>query len=279
MPFPTIISIMLQSNISPKKISVSVLKFLTVLAFWIAVWCLLSWRINNDFLFPSPLAVIKELGTLIGEKSFWVISLTSLFRVLLGTVVSIVIGIILGVITSHSKVLDLLISPLMSVIKSTPVASFIILACVWLNRDILPIFITSLIVIPIVWSNISEGFSSVDKNLKDVTRVYRFSFAKKVYRLYIPSVLPYFFAACKSSLGMAWKAGIAAEILAVPQNSIGTELYYAKTYFETTTMFAWTLIIIVLSMIFEKLFVFSLERLGNRLHVVAKGGVRNAEGQ
>ena len=100
----------------------------------------------------------------------------------------------------------------------------------------------------------------------------------RIFRLYIPSLAPYFLAACKSSLGMAWKAGIAAEVLAVPKNAIGTELYYAKTYLETPTMFAWTLVIILLSIIFEKLFVWFIEWLGVKLHAVpAKGGGNVAE--
>ena len=266
------------STIKVPKVAKSLAKVLFATVFWVGVWVLISLKINNSFLFPSPLSVLSALSSLVAEPDFWKISIASLCRVLAGTVMSIVIGIILAVITTYSKIVNILASPLLSIIKATPVASFIILACVWLDRNILPVVITSLIVIPIVWSNISEGFASVDKNLLEVAKIYRFSFFKKVNRLYVPSILPYFFAACKSSLGMAWKAGIAAEILAVPQNAIGTELYYTKTYLDTPAMFAWTLVIIVLSIIFEKLFVIGIERLGKRLHAFRqKGGVENVE--
>ena len=265
---------MSQSN-KYKKLFGGIFKALLVLIFWIGVWSLLSLKINNMFLFPSPLSVIEVLRELVIKPDFWIISLTSLYRVILGVVVSLVLGILTAVLTFHSKILSALISPLLSVIKSTPVASFIILACVWLDRSILPMFITSLIVIPIVWSNISSGFASVDKSLKEVSRIYRFSLSKKLFRLYIPSLAPYFLAACKSSLGMAWKAAIAAEILATPQKAIGTELYLSKTYLETPTMFAWTFVIILLSIIFEKLFVGLIELLGSKLHLVSKGGTSN----
>lgn len=261
-----------------KKLLLGILKFLLVLIFWIGVWSLLSLNINNAFLFPSPLSVIEVLRELVAKPDFWIISLTSLYRVILGVAVSLILGILTAVLTFHSKILSALISPLLSVVKSTPVASFIILACVWLDRSILPMFITALIVIPIVWSNISSGLASVDKSLKEVAKIYRFSPSKKLFRLYIPSLAPYFLAACKSSLGMAWKAAIAAEVLATPQRAIGTELYLSKTYLETPTMFAWTLVIILLSIIFEKLFVGLIELLGNKLHLVSKGGASNVDG-
>jgi len=261
----------------PKKILFGILKTVLVAAFWIGVWFLLSYKVNSEFLLPSPRSVLSALGTLAAEAEFWKISMTSLYRVLLGITVSLVIGIALATATSYSKILKALASPVISVVKATPVASFIILACVWLERDILPTFITSLIVVPIVWSNISEGFLSVDENLKEVAKIYKFSLFKRIYRLYIPSVAPFFLAACKSSLGMAWKAGIAAEVLAVPKHAIGTELYYSKTYLDTPTMFAWTLVTIVLSIIIEKLFVSVIELFAKRLHIAAKGGTQNAK--
>ena len=166
-----------------------------------------------------------------------------------------------------------ILTPAISAVKSTPVASFIILALLWLERDSLPVFITALIVIPIVWGNVSEGIGSVDGKLVEVAKVYRLSLPKRIFRLYVPSVAPYFMAACKSSLGLAWKAGIAAEILATPDHSIGKELYFSKTYLETDSLFAWTLVVIVLSLLIEKLLVFGLNRLGQRFHVLSKGGI------
>lgn len=255
-----------------------ILKWLGVLVFWVGVWFALALKTNNAFLFPSPAEVLSLLGELVLTAEFWSISMASLCRVFLGVALSFLIGVIIAIAISYSKILNALASPMLTVIKSTPVASFIILACIWMDTSFLPVFITSLIVIPIVCSNISQGISSVDKNLGEVAKIYKFSLPKKIYRLYIPSLAPYFLAACKSSLGMAWKAGIAAEVLAPPKNAIGSQLYFAKTYYETSAMFAWTLVIILLSMIFEKLLVGLIEMIGRKLHVMPKGGDTNAEG-
>ena len=255
-----------------KKLLLLTLKTVAVMGFWFAVWVLISFRINSEFFFPSPVSVTKALVELAATSEFWITAGYSLLRVVSGILVSLIIGSLLAVLTENSKWLKALLSPLLGIIKATPVASFIILALLWLERDSLPVFITSLIVIPIVWSNVSEGIRSVDKNLIEVTKIYKFTHTQKLTRLYLPSISPFFMAACKSSLGMAWKAGISAEVLSTPQKAIGTELYFSKTYLETPSLFAWTLVVIVMSIIIEKLFVFSLERLGSKLGILHQGG-------
>lgn len=249
----------------------SIFKILIALLFWGVIWLLVSHRVGNDFLFPSPRDVGAALFTMLREGSFWLTTLTSLLRVLWGITISWILGTLLAYLTSSFRLLNTLLSPAISAVKSTPVASFIILALLWMERQTLPVFITALIVIPIVWANVSEGIREIDRGLLEVTLVYRFSMWRRFTRLYVPSILPYFMAACKSSLGLAWKAGIAAEILATPDNSIGKELYFSKTYLETPTLFAWTLVVILLSLFIEKLLVYALERLGRRLRMTPKG--------
>jgi len=248
-----------------KKTGLKTLYILGVLLFWAAVWFFVSYKVNNAFLFPDPREVLATLGSLMREKSFWKISLTSLWGILKGILIATFAGVLLAILTTKIKPLDVLLRPLMTVVKSTPIASFIILAIIWMKRQDLPVFITILIVIPIVWSNVTEGLKSVDKNLADVAKVYKFSVFEKIRYLYIPTVLPFFMAAVKSVLGMAWKAGIAAEVLATPPDTIGRELYYSKTYMETNVMFAWTLVVILLSLIIEKILIFGIEKLTRKL--------------
>ena len=254
-----------------KNLLLAFAKIAGVTLFWLAVWALVSFRVNNQLLLPTPKEVILSLGTLVRTAEFWKITVLSLLRIVLGIIISLLLGTLLAIVTERSQILNALLSPVLTVVKSTPVASFIILALLWLNRNTLPLYITALIVVPIVWSNVSEGLRSVDKELLDVTRIYRFSLLKRIKNLYVPSVTPFFMAACKSSLGMAWKAGISAEVLSTPRYAIGTELYFSKTYLETPTLFAWTVVIILLSVIIEKLFVLGLLSLARKWRVLPKG--------
>lgn len=254
-----------------KKVLISIVKAIAVLLFWIFVWFLVSKKVNNDFLFPTPKDTLHALRSLVVTSEFWGATLITLCRILYGIIVSLIIGCGLAVITTVSSLLNVLLKPIMNAAKSVPVACFIILAWLWLDTNVLPIFITALIVIPIVWSNVSQGIDSTDKKLLEVATIFKFSSAKKLFKIYIPSIMPYFVAACRAAFGMAWKAGIAAEVLVVPKQAIGTEIYFSKLWFETPTLFAWTIVIIILSYVIEKLLILAISMIAKKLHVTNKG--------
>ena len=251
------------------------ISLLCSILFWILVWAILAKRVGIEFLLPSPSATVLELGTFALTSDFWLTLGISLARILSGILIGILLGTVIAILTANLLVADSLCSPIMSVIKATPIASFIILALLWIDRNTLPVFITVLIELPVVWSNVSSGIRSVDNDLLDVAKVYRFPVRKRIMKIYLPSVMPYFLAACRASLGMAWKAGIAAEVLCTPTNAIGTEIYFSKTYLETTELFAWTLTVILISIVIEKLLIFALSQAAQKLHV-SSGGVNNA---
>ena len=162
-------------------------------------------------------------------------------------------GCLLAMLTSHVKLLRELLLPAMTVIKATPVASFIILALLWIGSAGVPTLITLLIVLPVIWTNLDEGYTRIDPALTEVTRVYRMSLWRRTRVLTLPSLKPYFVSACRTSLGLAWKAGIAAEIIAMPRGVIGTMIGESKLYIETVDSFAWTLTVILLSLGIEAL--------------------------
>ena len=165
---------------------------------------------------------------------------------------------------------NMFINPVMTLIKSTPVASFIILALIWLGRGILPAFISALMVLPVVWANVSAGIASRDPALLEMAQVYAFPRGRILHRITVPTVLPHFRAALSSALGLGWKAGIAAEVLTVPPYSIGKMIFESKLYLETTDLFAWTLAVILLSLLIERILLKLVRRIGGR------GAVSNA---
>ena len=220
------------------------LKKSAAILFWIAVWEIVSLCVGQELLVPSPAQVLVRLLQLLRETDFWLISAASLLRIMAGYLAAVVAAVFLAVLTSASSFLHALVSPLLGIIKATPVASFIILALVWLRGNQIPPFAAFLMVLPIM---------------------FRFGPWKTAWRIFVPSILPYFMAGCTTGLGLAWKAGVAAEVLAMPRNSIGLQLYNAKVYLETSDLFAWTLVIILLSMLLEKLLVALMRRLSTRL--------------
>ena len=237
-----------------KKLLKSALAALAVAAFWILIWYLAALRVGKELLLPSPLSVLKRLFEIMESKEFYITTAYSLIRVMGGIIIASFAGIILAILSHFSAIISALVRPLITVIKATPVASFIILALVWLDRGNLPVFISLLMVLPVIWTNLTTGLGQIDIKLLELAKVYKIGFFQKVKGIYIPFVMPYFSSALKTSLGLAWKAGIAAEVLAVPARSIGKELFNSKTYFETADLFAWTVVVIILSLIIEFIF-------------------------
>lgn len=239
-------------------------KNLIVLLFWLGVWAILARLAASPLLLPSPWEVLRKTAELAAQWEFWRTCARSLGRIFAGAAAGVVLGALLAVFTQRYRLLRALLSPVMAAVRSTPVASFIILALVWMGRDVLPAFIAALMVLPVIWANVGTGIESTNHDLLEVARVFGFGRARTAVRVYIPSVMPYFISACRSALGLGWKAGIAAEVLTVPVLSIGRMLYESKLYLETTDLFAWTLVVIVCSMVIDTAVMAAIGRLGKK---------------
>lgn len=237
-------------------------------AFWLGIWQVIYWGVKQEILIVSPVRVLQRLSVLSGDSTFWIAALNSMGHVLSGFLFGLVIGVLLAVLTSASKAVNEILYPLVSMIKATPIVSFIILALVWIQSDYVPAFAAFLEIMPIVLENVKNGIAKTDGNLLQMARSYRFGLPRTVRRVYIPSVMPYFTAACTTGMGLAWKTGIAAEVLANTKLSVGGQIYDSKIYMETADLFAWTVVVIVMSVILEKLMVWLMKKVGHKYNAV-----------
>ena len=169
-------------------------------------------------------------------------------------------GELLAVAAGRLRVLEILLWPYVTVIKSVPVASFIIICLIWLNTSQLAVFISFLMVFPAIYSNTLQGIRSADPALLEMARLYRVPFSRRLGYIYVPQVKPFLLSGCSVALGMSWKSGVAAEVIGVVGGSIGERLYESKVYFQTADLLAWTVVIVVCSVGFEKLVLWLLRR-------------------
>ncbi len=227
-------------------------RILLPLAFWLGVWQLLSARIGQELLLPSPAAVARTLGGLLTQGNFWLTTGATLGRIFAGTLAGILLGIVLAVLSCLSPLCDCILSPAVRVVRATPVASFIVLILLWVRTGRVPAVISALMVLPVVWGNVVRGVHEIDAGLLEMARVYRFGRLKTLRLVAIPSVMPYFASACLTALGLSWKAGVAAEVLCRPQHAVGSQVYFSKINLESPSLFAWTLVVIALSFALEK---------------------------
>ncbi len=257
------------------KTGLKICRILLAAAFWVFVWWLAASRYGKPLLFPSPKEVFPTLWNMLQTSEFYKIVSTSLGNIFIGLIWAILMGTVLAIVTSYLPLIRDLISPFMTVVKATPVASFVILVWILIGAEKIPSLITALIVLPIIWTNLDVGFHSVDRRLREVTKVYRFSWLKTQRVLVLPTIAPYWISACRTSLGLAWKAGVAAEIIAMPPDTIGKMIGEAKIYILTEEVFAWTLTIILLSIAIEFIFSALLGKLLKKMSDM--GGDGNAD--
>ena len=256
-----------------KKLAKKTLISLGVFAFWILVWQLVWMLVGKDIIVPSPLDTAKRMGELLVTPTFWSVTASSVLRILAGYLCGMLFGVLLAVGTSASGVLNALLKPVISIARATPVASLTVIIVVWVTNQQVPLFIVGLMVFPIIWSNTFEGIKNTDKKLLEMSRSFSVRKFSVFLHIYVPSVYPYFIAGASSSLGLAWKSGIAAEILGSTQNSVGQQLNDAKVYLDSQGKFAWTIVVIILSIIFERIVVSLLKRTSVHLPVKSADSV------
>ena len=231
--------------------------------FWLGVWQLAALAVGMELLLPSPAAVGRSLLALAQTADFYLSAGATLGRVFLGLLWGGLGGAALAFLTHFFPWADAVVSPAVRVVRATPVVSFILLLYLWLSRAAIPWVIAGLMVLPVMWGSLTAGLAGMDKNLLELGRAYRFSPLKQLRLIYLPSLRSHFSAGLLTAFGLAWKSGVAAEVLCPPDKAVGSRLQQAKLGLETADLFAWTLTVVALSLALEWLLRRALER-GNK---------------
>ena len=231
-----------------------------IIAFWLAIWQLLDVIIDNRLVLAGPIRVAQALVEQIGQPDFWVICGASFGRIALGFLLSFVVGFLLALVSCRHRLFRDFVDPIISLLRTIPVASFIILLLIWVGNQALTVFLAFFIVLPLIYTNMVTGFESVDRQMLEMARVYGLSRWRTFLYIYRPAFMPFLMSSTKISLGMTWKSGIMAEVLATPKPSIGKEMATARTFLATPDLLAWTVVVMVLSFLFEKAFMELLKR-------------------
>ena len=233
-----------------------------VAVFWLAIWSGVCFLANRTLLLPLPYPwdVAKTLWQLMGEADFWRVVGTSLLRIVTGFAGALFVGVVLAMLTTRFAVLHAAVAPIMSVVRAAPVVSFIFVVFLWVKAEEMPALIAFLMVVPLVWENVRQGILNTDGKLLEMARVFRLSRWERLRHIRLPAVRPYLQAALTTGFGFAWKSGIAAEVLCWPKNSIGYHMDSAKKMLETSEVFAWTAVVVVLSVVLERILRWSATR-------------------
>lgn len=231
----------------------------------LCLWQLAAVLVDNRLLLVGPLQVAGRLWQLLGEKTTWQALGYSFGRISLGFFLAFALALVLAAVSARFSLAEILLRPYVLAIQTVPVASFIVIALLWLSGRRLSIFISFLMVLPVLYANALQGFRAADRQLLEMAQVFRMPRFRRVRCIFLPALAPYLKSACHVALGLCWKAGVAAEVIAVSEKSVGGMLYDAKVYLEIPDLFSWTVLIVAVSLGFEKLFLALLNRAMNRL--------------
>lgn len=234
-----------------KKRTKIIIYTLIAVAFWLIAWELVALSVDLSFIIPSVKETLAALFALVLQTDFYITVLKSFVRIVLGFVLGVAVGFVLGALSYKSLFVKTFFSPIMSIFRSTPVASFIMILWFLLGGGLIPVFIAVLMVMPLVYQGTFNGLSSIDPNLIEVASIYRFSAIKKCKLLYLPSLTKFLLPTVITACGLAWKSGVAAEIITYTRNSIGAAIFDAKNNFDSANMFAWTFVVIFISLLIE----------------------------
>lgn len=236
-------------------------KKLLIILFWLILWEVADRVVNNRIILCGPISIISSLINQITKSDFLSICGASFVRISVGFLLSFALGFLLAIAAYKFKLLKEFLEPVMTMLKTVPMVSFVIMLLIWVGNQALTIYLSFLIVLPMIYTNMLAGLESVDKEMLEMAEVFNMSAWRKFMYIYRPAFMPFLLSSCKISLGMSWKSGIMAEVIGTPKPSIGREMYAAKSYLQTADLFAWTIMVIILSLVFELIFMFVLSRM------------------
>ena len=240
------------------KGKIYVKKFI-ILLFWLGVWQILAMGADNVLLVVTPLQALRALFIQAGQAEFWRSAFGSMWRIALGFLLGAVLALFLAAVSYRYKITEEVLRPFMVFCKAVPVAVFAVLILIWWGSSMLAVAICFLVVFPNIYLNTLEGLKSADRGLLEMAEVFRLPYGTRFFYIYRPALKPFLLSAFQLSLGMCWKSGVAAEVIGTPDHSIGGALYLAKIYLDTADLFAWTVVIVVLSVLFEKIIFYGIE--------------------
>lgn len=238
---------------------------LAAVVFALLLWQIAAAAVDQSILLVSPVEVAERMTTIWQVDGFASSIWFSFYHIAGGFLLALVTGVLLAALSGRYKWVETALWPFMITVKTVPVASFVVICLIWLSAKNLSVFISFLIVLPVVYGNVLEGIKNEDRNMLEVAQVFRMPMLRRILYIHMPQLKPFILSACSAALGMSWKAGVAAEVIGTPDGSIGKQLYYAKIYLDTDDLLCWTVIIVIVSVAFEKLFMLALRAAYGRL--------------
>ena len=188
---------------------------------WILIWQLAAMGLGHGGLFlATPLQTLGALAQLAPTAAFWQRIVFSALRIMAGFLLAAAGGLLLGAAGARWH---------------------------WVRSANLSVIVSFTHVLPVVYAGVLGGIADTDPKLLEMAKVYRLPLTARLRYIWLPGIFPSFCESCIAAMGMCWKSGVSAEVIGLPDHSVGDALYRAKITLSTPDVFAWTLVIVLLS--------------------------------
>lgn len=238
-----------------KKIFHNNINRILAVAVWLIVWQAASVLTGLDIILASPVSVLSSLVNLLGMSSTYRTLVSSMINITFGFICAVVLGSVCAVVAYRCIIFKEMLAPPVLLMKSLPMASFIILLIIWFGSGRVSIFTSFIVTFPIVYSAVLSGIDRRDMQLVEMADVNGVGIIRRICWIDIPQILPIARPDFIVAAGMCMKAGVSAEVIGLARNSIGEQLYYSKLYIDTAGLFAWSIMVVLLSVLLEKAFI------------------------
>lgn len=202
-------------------------------------------------LLPSPRDAFVALGNLVIAGEAVTAAWSTAIRALLGFLLAALTGVALGLAAGLSRLTARLLDPLATVLLGVPPIAWVVLAILWFQGGLLTaVFTVAATTVPITFAAAQAGGRTVDAQLEEMTRAYRFGYWQRLCWLYVPHLVAFVFPALITAMGVAWKVTVMTELLALA-DGIGAEMAGTRASLDTRGTLAWITLVVTLLLVLE----------------------------
>ena len=226
------------------------LQRVALVAMIIAIWWLASLRVPH-FVVPGPPRVFEALQLISSNGDLWNNLAITFGRVAAGFGLATVIGLPLGIIFGSQRRLGEFFEPVIPIMNTVSSAIWAIFAIIWFGvSNATTIFVVFMTAMPLIITNVWQGTRTVNADFIELAHTLRMPQRKVMTKIYLPTILPYFFSGARLAFGFGWRVSLVAETIGA-SSGVGYRLRQSADLIQTDQVFAWTIALVIMMAVIE----------------------------
>ncbi len=217
---------------------------------WV-VWLVACYVEGNENIIPSFSSSIESLWQLLQTAFFWRSFGSTLFRSVVAFVASFALAALCTALGALSDAFSAILKPFITVLRTVPTMAIILIILLWSTPRTAPVIVGGLVTFPMLYAQMSAAFSQTHRELGDVIKVYNIKPVDRIFKIYLPGMLPEVLSQSGAGFSLTLKVIVSAEVMASTYVSLGGMMQLSKSYLEIPELFALTIVTVLAGALFE----------------------------